>query len=280
MICTKYVRIQRPSKIHKPEQITSVSEFITLLKQNLKTAGVTSSNSGKILSEYLTGLYLANIPAIIIGESAVNIVNAFSATLCGKVPTILDLAAGFNDYAGLGEIISEQNSDVIIFQNAVGRIDESVYLHLSEDYSEYCFFFISEKSSMLSCLPAGILSYCGLINGDKFVKKVVSDPEYYAGSISFTSDVTEYNPETYSRFFEKLSKLSAPARVSDGYCSIRTKMLTILESTERKYSRMVLFAPELLAYSELWNRKKEFVNSVLDELDSIDDEFSEYIEDE
>lgn len=144
------------------EEINSITDMLYFLGKNIATAGV-YDDINSCLSQYITACMTHKRPILLVGYGARNIADAISATICGKTADVIILTSDYKDNGALYNMILSCESEVILIENAIGSVDEQVYMQLIKGTSNKTILFSIEFAEQLNFIPKSILNYINLL---------------------------------------------------------------------------------------------------------------------
>jgi len=144
------------------EVITTMNDLLYFLEINLKVAGVTDGFSSS-LSQYITACMTQSMPLLLIGYGSKNVADAISVTLSGMTCDVITLTGGYGDFKTLSETILNCQSDVVLIENAIGYINEQIYMKLIKDITSKTLLFNVNFEDHLNFIPKSIFNYVNLL---------------------------------------------------------------------------------------------------------------------
>lgn len=161
-------------------KITNESDFIDDLSDNLRICGI-DSNRVYNVARYVLAAFASNLCPLLVGYNAREVANAISFAICGSGVDILGLPLGFNDSNQLITVANGAISRVVVLENVVDTISESVYLPLIKQNSDKLFIFSVESAESLHLTTNSLLHYMAILDIDAVIgSKDHSDDYIYA----------------------------------------------------------------------------------------------------
>lgn len=156
-----------PSIIHDAEieAIDNRSYFIDDLKTNLEISGINNEYAFD-LAQYIYATFANKMSLLLVGYNTRKIADAVSYIVSGASAEVISLPLGYTDCNELVLSVSSSKSKVILIENTVDYISESVYLPLIKNNTNKFLLFSMESSENISLLPKCMLNYFMLIDLD------------------------------------------------------------------------------------------------------------------
>jgi hypothetical protein len=147
------------------EEINDKADFIEDLTTNLGICGISNEYSFD-LAQYMYATFTSKRNLLLVGYNTRKISDALSYIISGAKAEIITLPLGYNDCNELTETVISSKSSVILIENAVDNISESVYIPLIKQNTDKFLVFSMESSEHISLLPKSILNYLMLVDLD------------------------------------------------------------------------------------------------------------------
>lgn len=164
------------------EEINDKSDFIEYLTTNLGICGISNEYSFD-LAQYIYATFTCKRNLLLVGYNTRKIADAISYIISGAKAEMLTLPLGYNDCNELTETVNSSKSRVILIENAVDNISESVYTPLIKQNNDKFLVFSMESSEHISLIPKSILNYMMLVDLD-IISSYESDSELLLGGVT------------------------------------------------------------------------------------------------
>ncbi|WP_142414227.1 hypothetical protein [Hathewaya massiliensis] len=165
---------KQESKIHRisskvldgeKELIDKDIEFIEDLSDNLQSSGIKNKYSFE-LAQYIYAILSNKMSLLLSGCNSRKITEAISYLINGASTEVIVLPLGYNDPNELIREVDNSTGKVVLIENAVDNISESIYLSLIKENTNKIIIFSMESSENISILPKSIFNYMTLVDVD------------------------------------------------------------------------------------------------------------------
>ncbi|EPY09174.1 hypothetical protein PAALTS15_00900 [Paenibacillus alvei TS-15] len=223
-----YIIPSKSTELEEIEVINDKSFFIDDLAENLKICGI-SSEYANDLAIYLYASIVKKLSLLLIGYNSRKTANALSYLISGSTAEIITLPPGYDDCNEMISLVHSSTSKVILIENAIENISESVYLPLLKQNSDHILLFSIDSSEHIELLPSSLLNYMMLIDIDSLMGLTISNEEMLLAQSNpsiFSEAVVQYrNLESNFKHLRKLSSIyplsqSAKVKIAEVMCVI------------------------------------------------------------
>lgn len=172
------------------------SDFLEDLSINLQVCGIKNEYTFD-LAEYIYATFANKMSLLLVGYNTRIIANAISFIVGGSSADIISLPLGYNDCNELISTVNKSKGRVVLIENAVDNISESIYMPLIKQNTDKLFIFSMESSENLPLIPKSILNYMMMVDID-ILMEYESDYEFQSCIVD--EDIFNINiDEAYKR---------------------------------------------------------------------------------
>jgi hypothetical protein len=234
--------------------IDTIPDYINDLSDNLIECGIGIEHSRGV-AEYIYATFINNMGLLLVGYNSRKIANGISSLTCGMTANILSLPLGFNDSKELITSVNNSESKVILIENAVDNISESIYLPLIKQNTDKLLIFSIESKENIHLLSNSLFNYLTVLNIDPILDFENQGEIIIAITEQQVFEMTVKKDKKYNADLENLDRITKFSKVT------KHKMSKILNSLEQIDSVDPLFS--LINYSILLLSEK---NNRIDDL--------------
>jgi len=150
------------------ESINNKSDYIDDLQTNIEIAGIKKEYS-YAAARYIYSSFASKMGLILVGADARKIANAISEITCSRSADIISIPPGYGNCKELVETIKVLKSNIVLIENGLDSIYESVYLPLLKSNINKRYIFSVEDQETINLIPKAILNYLMIINLDSII---------------------------------------------------------------------------------------------------------------
>jgi len=156
-----------PSKVLEVEKIAidKRTYFIDDLTTNLEACGIDSEYAFD-LAQYIYATFANKMSLLLVGYNTRKIADAISYIINSESCELITLPLGYNNCNELISTVNTSSSRVVIIENAVDNISESVYIPLIKQNTDKLLIFSMESTENINLLPKSILNYMMMVDID------------------------------------------------------------------------------------------------------------------
>lgn len=203
-----YIVPSKSSELEELEVIIDKSFFIDDLSENLKICGISSEYTND-LAIYLYASIVSKMSLLLIGYNTRKTANALSYLISGSTAEIITLPPGYDDCGELISVVHISTSKVILIENAIENISESVYLPLLKQNREHILLFSMDSSEHIELLPGSLLNYMMVIDVDSLMGPTISREEMFQARTDPSTFIEAVQYTTFENNLKHLSRLSS-----------------------------------------------------------------------
>ena len=133
-------------------------DFIEELADNFECMGI-GNNYVFYLAKYVYATIASEMGLLVVGYNNRMFAHVISYTINNSSADIIVIPPGFTDSEQLIKIVNNLKSKVILIENAIDNIAESVYIPLLKQNREKILIFSVESSENLNVIPKGVFNY-------------------------------------------------------------------------------------------------------------------------
>lgn len=145
-------------EIDKFESTNDFEFFTDDLEDNLQVVGIDAKYKGN-LAKYISAILTIKRPILLIGYNVRQVANAISCLINGEAAEILNLIPGKTTCDSLIRHVRNTERKVILIENAIEDLKESVYLPLIKEVNNKIILFSMEDSDNIQILSRSIFNY-------------------------------------------------------------------------------------------------------------------------
>ena len=166
--------IKEESSIYKIEskvleiekiEIDKRTYFIDDLTMNLEVCGIDGEYAFD-LAQYIYATFANKMSLLLVGYNTRKIADAISYIINSESCELITLPLGYNNCNELILTVNTSSSRVVIIENAVDNISESVYIPLIKQNTDKLLIFSMESTENINLLPKSILNYMMMVDID------------------------------------------------------------------------------------------------------------------
>ncbi|MCQ6561536.1 hypothetical protein [Paenibacillus mendelii] len=159
-----------PSKAIEIDQevTTDKSFFVDDLADNLRISGISNEYSND-LAQYIFASISSKMSLLLVGCNTRKVANALSSIINGANAEIIIIPVGYDDCNELILNVTISTSKVILIENAVDNISESIYLPLLKENTDHILLFSMESAEHISMIPKSLMNYMIVVDIDSLV---------------------------------------------------------------------------------------------------------------
>ncbi|MDB8794606.1 hypothetical protein PN290_01480 [Romboutsia sp. 1001216sp1] len=247
----------------KIDEIYDVSEFINELADNFECAGV-GKDYAYDFAKYTYATIKNNMGLLAVGYNARIIADAISYTVNNSTADKIVIPPGHSNVVELIDKISSLESKVVLIENAIDNIADSVYMPLIKENKDKILIFSMESSENINILPKAIFNYVMAVDLDSILESEPIDELYPCRVSDDLLENTETREVRKSKLSNSLNKLVDLGNIS------KLKMLeviNIINNIDNDSNRdigiyyMILFSLGMICKGqEKLDKLEEFIN--------------------
>ncbi|MBV4436323.1 hypothetical protein [Clostridium tyrobutyricum] len=204
-------------------------EWSDTISDNFKNIGVGKDKDE--WSDYIISVLAAKVIPLIVGCNTRKIAKAISCSYTGETPFIINLSPGYNKINELIELYHNSEAEVILIENAIGQMNESLLLPLFKEYVESeednkIILLSCEDIDMVNLMPAYLFEYLSLIEIAD-IRPAVQFNYNYADNTKILQSIRK-SELNLKDSYKKLSKLFEHTEVENSYVITRSLILAYL----------------------------------------------------
>lgn len=244
------------------EETDDKSYFIDDLKENLEGAGISNEFSFD-LAQYIYATFASKMSLLLIGFNARKVSEALSYIVSGFSADIITLPLGYNDSKELISAVNSSRSRVVLIENAVENISESVYLPLIKQNIDKLIIFSMESSENIGIVSKSIYDYMmpvdldtllGLESGFELLKSVINED-------IFKLDVNINSKSKNLRQLKGIDRLIKLSNASKFKIAEVMSIIDELGSTNAMYDNILCFIYMFSRANGKLEELKEFIEA-------------------
>ena len=242
------------------EELNKYIDFVEELSENIKESGIKKEYNG-LLSEYVYSILANKMSILISGYNSRNFANAISNTIDGKNVAIVNLPLGYNNIVELSNKICKIKNRVILIENVVDNISDSVYLPLLKQNTDKIFIFSIENIKNIALLPDSIFNYMTLIELDK-ITGFGGKHNYNKYKIEFSILNREIDNSIKDSKYRLISKINCDKEITNIMKIKYSEIISIFESLELDssiFSLIYFTLSEIIKENESKEKLLEFI---------------------
>jgi uncharacterized coiled-coil protein SlyX len=208
-------------------------EWSDTISLNLENIGVGRDRDE--WSDYVISVLAAKMIPLIVGCKTREIAKAISCSYAGETPLIITLPAGYSKINELIDLYHNSEAKIILIENAIGQMNESLMLPLFKEYTESeednkIILISCEDIDMVNLMPSYLFEYLALIE-ILDIRPVIQCNYNYADNTEMLRSIrkSELNIEDS---YKKLKRLLEYIEAEDSYIITRSLILAYLCNME------------------------------------------------
>ncbi|MCC9293501.1 hypothetical protein ACFHWD_01260 [Clostridium sp. MT-14] len=228
-----YIKYQ--IKCNKMELFNGIDEeeWSNTILDNLKNIGVVEDRYE--WSDYIISVLAARMIPLIVGYRTREIAKAISCSYAGETPYIITLSPGYNKVNELIDLYHNSEAKVILIENAIGQMNESLLLPLFKEYVESkednkIILLSCEDINMANLIPSYLFEYLALIKISN-IRPVVQFDYNYADNMKILQSIRK-SKLNIEDSYKKLKRLLEYIEAEDSYIITRSLILAYLCNME------------------------------------------------
>mgnify|MGYP003278090945 CR=1 FL=1 len=223
-------------------ELDEIEYFIEDLSENLIISGIDSKFSID-LAYYIYGILSSNLSLVLVGYNGRRVANAISRIIQGKDAQSLVLPLGYTNFKELIDIINESSSKVIIIENSIDTMTESLYLTLIKEKLDKYIIFSMESFETFNILPGSVFNYVMFIDLDT-IYDYEHSKEFIECICSENIFKVKGNDQSKKRYVKKLKKIKSIANNSIVAKHKIAEVLSIIEliGAENSFYDFIVFS--------------------------------------
>lgn len=225
-----YVKISIQSKKDIPT--VEIEQFVENLADNFENIGIANEISYNMSCLFI-GCISSGLVPLIYGNKTRNVANAISAAFAGCTPHLVTLPIGFTDANEIIDQYSMSSAKVVLFEDAVGGMNENSLLPLLREWTskgneriEKLLLISSENDDSIQYMPTNLLNYCVVINTDEF--EGVNNAELNNSNAIVSLSRWIENCNTDKKYLGKISTLTENTGLSKFYNLQRADIISYM----------------------------------------------------
>lgn len=180
------IKYEAPSRINHiksmlieedPEAKEDVFDFVDDLADNFECIGIGNDYTYD-LAKYTYASIVNKMGLFVIGYNNRLVADAISYTICNSSADIVVIPPGFADSKDLINIVNDTNSKVVLIENAIDNISESVYMPLLKDNKDKILIFSMESNENISIIPKSVFNYLMVVDLDSILQSEQNEELY------------------------------------------------------------------------------------------------------
>ncbi|CAB1252929.1 conserved hypothetical protein [Clostridiaceae bacterium BL-3] len=244
-------------------------EWSNTILDNLKNIGAVGDRYE--WSDYIIGVLAARMIPLIVGYRTREIAKAISCSYAGETPYIITLSLGYNKVNELIELYHNSKAKVILIENAIGQMNESLLLPLFKEYIESkednkIILLSCEDINIVHLMPSYLFEYLALIKISD-IRPVVQSDYNYADNTKILQSIRK-SKLNIEDSYKKLRRLLEYIKAEDSYIITRSLILAYLCNMEDTGSAL-----KCLSICDL---KLMFKDDVIEKIGSNIDNYPDY----
>jgi hypothetical protein len=254
-ISNQIIQLLSEKLVGEPEILTSTNDMVFFLEMNLKRAGIIEDIVSN-LSQYITACMTQKVPLLLVGYGSRNVADAISATLCGMTSDVITLTGRYNDCKMLSKTILSCQSNVVLIENAIGYIDEQIYMQIIKELSAKTLLFSLDFTDQLNFISKSVLNYVNLLCLDDICGRK-EQGEYNLTTLN--KDILSV-PTDLKGLRASKDAVHAASRVmgmSKIYNSFRAELMTMMDSYYKSSAMFSWFIFEVVPFMAGIGRNQE-----------------------
>ncbi|MHC6180933.1 hypothetical protein ACYUJ6_13950 [Clostridium sp. JNZ X4-2] len=204
-------------------------EWSDTISLNLENIGVGRDRDE--WSDYVISVLAAKMIPLIVGCKTREIAKAISCSYAGETPLIITLPAGYSKINELIDLYHNSEAKIILIENAIGQMNESLMLPLFKEYTESeednkIILISCEDIDMVNLMPSYLFEYLALIE-ILDIRPVIQCNYNYADNTEMLRSIRK-SELNIKDSYKKLSKLLEYVGFKNPYIITRSLILAYL----------------------------------------------------
>ena len=242
------------------ELINSTDEIIYFLAMNLETAGILEDVASS-MAQYVTACLSYKIPLLLIGYGSKNVADAISVTFSGRTTDVITLTGACDDYEILSETILSCQSDLVLIENAIGYINEQLYMKLIKEITTKKLLFSVDFADQINFISKSILNYVNFLFLDD-VSGRKKHREYNITILKGNVLIISKDSKGLRANIDAAHAISQLMSMSKIYTSFRAELLTTMDSYYKPSAMFSWLLFEVVPYMTSIGRNQEISNLI------------------
>lgn len=263
-----------------PDVKEELYDFIDDLADNFECIGV-GIDYKYDLAKYVYATIANKMGLFIMGYNNRLFANAISYTVSNSSADIIVIQPGFTDSKLLIDTIKHMESKVVIIENAIDNISESVYMALIKENKDKILIFSTESNENLNIIPKSVFNYLMVVDLDSILVRDQIDELYACITpdeifeidkdnkikrkklVKNLSDIVELSNISKLKMLEInniINNLNSEDKSKDGVYSLLLFSLLRISKTQNKYEHIEEFIKE----QNFDNKKLDILNYIIE----------------
>ncbi len=263
-----------------PDIKEELYDFIDDLADNFECIGV-GIDYKYDLAKYVYATIANKMGLFIMGYNNRLFANAISYTVSNSSADIIVIQPGFTDSKLLIDTIKHMESKVVIIENAIDNISESVYMALIKENKDKILIFSTESNENLNIIPKSVFNYLMVVDLDSILVRDQIDELYACITpdeifeidkdnkikrkklVKNLSDIVELSNISKLKMLEInniINNLNSEDKSKDGVYSLLLFSLLRISKTQNKYEHIEEFIKE----QNFDNKKLDILNYIIE----------------
>lgn len=188
----------------EPEIEESKFDFMDDLADNLKFIGIGNEYIYE-LAKYIYATIANKMGLLVMGYNNRLFANALSYLISNSSADTLVVPPGFTDSKELIDKVNNTKSKVVLIENAIDNIAESVYMPLIKENKDKILILSMESNENINIIPKGIFNYLMVIDLDPILECDQTEELYTSITPSEIFSVEKNNKEKGSKLLNGLN---------------------------------------------------------------------------
>lgn len=160
-----------------PEVKEDIFDFIDDLSDNFECMGI-GNNYTYNLAKYTYASIANKMGLFVVGYNNRLFADAISYTICNSSADIVVIPPGFTDSKELINIVNNITSKVVLIENAIDNIAESVYMPLIKENKNKILIFSMESSENINIISKSVFNYLMVVDLDSILESEQNEELY------------------------------------------------------------------------------------------------------
>ncbi|MCK4258284.1 MAG: hypothetical protein KAX49_04860 [Halanaerobiales bacterium] len=257
----KLLKIESIKLTNEVEETNEKSDYIYDLQTNLEISGISNEYSHDV-AQYIYAIFSNKMSLLIVGPDSRKIAHSVSYVTCGASADIISLPLGYSDSNELISVVNSMMSKVVLIENAVDSISESVYLPLVKQNEDKFIIFSIESNENIQLMSMSILNYMMILDIDPLITYGCNEEllSAVANQDIFNMNIELSDKKTNLRYLKGLDNVvelskSTKLKISEIMCIIdkldsRRAMYDLLAFTINLLSKFRRSLDELINFAK------------------------------
>lgn len=235
-------------------------DYIEDLKINIEITGIKKEYSYE-MARYIYVTFANEMGLVLVGSEARLIADAISKTTCSRSIDIISIPPGFCDCNDLIENVKLLKSEVILIENGIDSMYESVYFPLLKTNMNKHYIFSVENREMFNLIPKSILNYLVVLDMDS-IMTFAKDEELLHGKTNKEIFKNNNNDELNQRNYKKIHTLDKIIKLPNSVKLKLAKLMTDINQVEEgdsMYSVLLLYFD---LFADKYDKYDEFIEII------------------